>query len=128
MFRCVSISLFILLFGFSFLFSNALIVKFVSGDFYPPFIWLDNNENLKGLSIDLLEPLKSKTGLDFEIKLISFHKALNFIKMGNVDMINLLFRALKREKYMIFSNPILEVESKKNIPNFSLNCMIIFLS
>lgn len=100
-------SLFILACVFSF--SDT--IKVVSGDFYPPFIWVDESGNPQGFSAELLDLLEKETGLDFELELMPFSEALERIENGKADMINLIFKTPEREKYILFSKPLFEIES-----------------
>lgn len=100
-------SLFILACVFSF--SDT--IKFVSGDFYPPFIWVDASGNPQGFSVEFLDLLEKETGLDFELELMPFSEALERIENGKADMINLIFKTPEREKYILFSKPLFEIES-----------------
>ncbi|MCD6546090.1 MAG: transporter substrate-binding domain-containing protein, partial [Thermotogae bacterium] len=109
-FKCFAFFIFVS-FMVASVFPNTKIVKVVSGDFYPPFIWVDDEGNPQGFSVDFFKLLKEKTKLNFELKPMRFSDALQQIKTGKADMINFIFKTPEREKYMLFSNPILEVKS-----------------
>lgn len=99
------------LFIFACVFSFSDPIKVVSGDFYPPFIWVDESGNPQGFSVELLDLLEKETGLDFELELMPFSEALERIENGKADMINLIFKTPEREKYILFSKPLFEIES-----------------
>jgi polar amino acid transport system substrate-binding protein len=83
----------------------------VSGDYYPPFFWLDEEGNPQGLSVDLLHQMEEKTPLHFEITALPFALALEKTANGEFDMINLIFKTPEREKTLLFSQPVLRIES-----------------
>ncbi|WP_369017735.1 transporter substrate-binding domain-containing protein [Thermatribacter velox] len=95
------------------------VVQVVSGDYYPPFFWLDEEGNPQGITVDLLEKLEEKTLLRFEITALPFASALEKTASGQFDMINLIFKTPEREKQLLFSQPVLRIEgwvyARKNI-------------
>ncbi|AEH51768.1 HD domain-containing phosphohydrolase [Pseudothermotoga thermarum] len=87
----------------------ATTVKFVTGDFYPPFIWISESGEPVGISIEILKLLEKKTNLTFDIEVLPFHKALEKILSNEADMINLIFKTTEREKYLVFTDPVFTV-------------------
>lgn len=86
-------------------------VKFVSGDFYPPFIYRNERGEAVGISIEILKAIEKVSDLRFNVELMPFSKALELVKNGEADMINLIFRTPEREKFFLFSKPVLQVQS-----------------
>lgn len=86
-------------------------VRFVSGDFYPPFIYRDEHGTMVGISIEILKALEKVSDLKFSVELMPFSKALELIENGEADMINLIFKTPERERTFLFSKPILQVQS-----------------
>lgn len=86
-------------------------VRFVSGDFYPPFIYRDERGTMVGISIEILKALEKVSDLRFTVELMPFSKALEFVESGKADMINLIFKTPERERSLLFSKPILQVQS-----------------
>lgn len=86
-------------------------VKFVSGDFYPPFIYRNERQELVGISVEILKAIEKVSDLRFDIELMPFSEALKLVETGQADMINLIFKTPEREKMFLFSKPILKVQS-----------------
>lgn len=110
----------VLLSGFSLLSAQETKpVKVVSGDHYPPFFWLDEEENPRGIAMDILHRLEEKVPVHFEIHSLPFAEALEKTASGEFDMLNLIFKTPEREKKLLFSRPVLKIESwvyaRKNI-------------
>ncbi len=85
---------------------------FVSGDHYPPFVWQDENGDIVGITVQILELLERKLGVKFQIKLMPFSEALKSLQDGEADIINFIFKTPEREKLFLFSKPVLNLESK----------------
>lgn len=86
-------------------------VKFVSGDFYPPFIYRNERQEVVGISVEILKAIEKVSDLRFDIELMPFSEALKLVETGQADMINLIFKTPEREKMFLFSKPILRVQS-----------------
>jgi len=67
-------------------------VKFVSGDFYPPFIYRNERGEVVGISIEILKAIEKVSELRFDVELLPFSEALRFVESGQADMINLIFK------------------------------------
>ncbi|WP_041081133.1 HD domain-containing phosphohydrolase [Thermotoga profunda] len=100
-------------------------VKFVSGEEYPPFIWIDETGKPAGITVQILQLLEKKLGISFDIELLPFSQALEKLQTGQADMINFIFKTPEREKVFLFSEPVMNVESRVyfrkslNIKSFS---------
>lgn len=86
-------------------------VKFVSGDFYPPFIYRNERGEVVGISVDILRAIEKVSELRFDVELLPFSEALRFVESGQADMINLIFKTPERERVFLFSKPILRIQS-----------------
>jgi len=86
-------------------------VKFVSGDFYPPFIYRNERGEVVGISIEILKAIEKVSELRFDVELLPFSEALRFVESGQADMINLIFKTPERERVFLFSKPILRIQS-----------------
>ncbi|WP_448523844.1 HD domain-containing phosphohydrolase [Pseudothermotoga sp.] len=86
-------------------------VKFVSGDFYPPFIYRNERGEVVGISIEMLKAIEKVSELRFDVELLPFSKALSLVESGQADMINLIFKSPERERVFLFSKPILRIRS-----------------
>ncbi|MCD6156077.1 MAG: transporter substrate-binding domain-containing protein [Candidatus Atribacteria bacterium] len=109
-----------LLSGFSLLSAQETkLIKVVSGNHYPPFFWLDEKGNPRGIAMDILHRLEEKVPVHFEIHSLPFAEALEKTASGEFDMLNLIFKTPEREKKLLFSRPVLRTESwvytRKNI-------------
>ncbi|KAF2957321.1 hypothetical protein AS159_09890 [Thermotoga sp. Ku-13t] len=86
-------------------------VRFVSGDFYPPFIYRNERQEVVGISVEILKAIEKASDLRFDVELMPFSEALKFVETGQADMINLIFKTPEREKIFLFSKPILKIQS-----------------
>ncbi len=86
-------------------------VKFVSGDFYPPFIYRNERGEVVGISVDILRAIEKVSELRFDIELRPFSEALSLVETNQADMINLIFKTPERERVFLFSKPILRIRS-----------------
>ncbi|MEJ5230217.1 MAG: HD domain-containing phosphohydrolase [Pseudothermotoga sp.] len=87
-------------------------LTFVSGDYYPPFIWKDENGNIAGITVQILELIEKKIDVDFQIELMPFSEALRRLEEGKADVINFIFKTPEREKIFLFSDPVMNLETK----------------
>ncbi|MGB9821204.1 MAG: HD domain-containing phosphohydrolase [Pseudothermotoga sp.] len=100
-------------------------IKFVSGEEYPPFIWKDETGKPAGITVQILQLLEKKLDISFEIELMPFSQALEKLQTGQADMINFIFKTPEREKFLLFSEPVMNLESRVyfrkslNIKSFS---------
>jgi len=86
-------------------------VNFVSGDFYPPFIYRNERGEVVGISIEILRAIEKVSELRFDVELLPFSEALSLVESAQADMINLIFRTPERERVFLFSKPILRIRS-----------------
>lgn len=95
------------------------LVKVVSGDYYPPFFWQDERGTPRGITIDILHRMEEKIPVRFEVSSLPFSEALEKTASGEFDMLNFIFKTPEREKKLLFSAPVLQIESwvwvRKNI-------------
>ena len=68
-----------------------------------PFISDFNNGELSGLGIDIAREIAARTGLDIEINLYPWKRALFMMKHGKADMLIGPYKSKERLDYMIFS-------------------------
>jgi|GEM_PF-386727 len=87
-------------------------LTFVSGDHYPPFIWKDKDGNIVGISVQVLELIEKKVDVKFQIELMPFSEALRKLQDGEADIINFIFKTPEREKIFLFSEPVMNLETK----------------
>jgi polar amino acid transport system substrate-binding protein len=71
---------------------------------FPPFSFLVN-EQLSGFTIDYLELLEEKTGIDFEIVQGTWKQNFTAFRQGEVDLITGISFTEERSGYTLFSDP-----------------------
>lgn len=115
----------VFLLAFPLLIFSTQTIKFVSGEEYPPFIWKDETGRPAGITVQILQLLEKKLDISFEIELMPFSQALGKLQTGQADMINFIFKTPEREKFLLFSEPVMNLESRVyfrkslNIKSFS---------
>lgn len=70
-----------------------------------PFEFVDEFGNHKGLSLDLLRLIGTKTGLSFAFEANVFSQSLESVQNKQRDLISSLYKNNKREKHLLFSIP-----------------------
>ncbi|GEM_PF-4163750 len=77
----------------------------VGGDiFLPPFSFQDNNNNLTGFSIDILNAIGKKIGINFSYTPMNLYQAEQSLKNNNIDLILGLEYSLESEKKFSLSD------------------------
>ncbi len=71
---------------------------------FPPFSFLINNQ-LSGFTIDYLELLEQKTGIEFEIVSGTWKQNFTAFRQGRVDIITGISFTEERNSYTLFSDP-----------------------
>lgn len=64
----------------------------------------------EGLSFELLSLIFDELGVDFEINLVPWGRAIKSVTHGKIDGIPLLMKNSEREKSMVFSLPLIETK------------------
>lgn len=72
----------------------------VMTDIWPPFRMLDEQGELVGLDIDLLEQLSLRTGLQFEVRRAPWARGLAALQQGKADLMTGLAKTPEREQYI----------------------------
>ncbi len=62
----------------------------------------------EGMSHDIVAEIFSRLGLEFEIRLVPWARALKTVEHGEADGLPMLMRNEEREAYMVFTDMILE--------------------
>ena len=75
---------------------------------FKPFSFVEQYKH-QGLSVDILEKISTISGLEFDIKLSYWSKALNSFKENKVDMISGISHTKKRENFALFTEPFYEI-------------------
>ncbi|MFJ4193500.1 transporter substrate-binding domain-containing protein [Pseudomonas sp. NPDC089534] len=85
------------------------VVRVVVNEAFAPLTFFDSDGNLRGISADLLELIRLRTGLRFEIRRgRSDSEMIDQLESDQADLIAALLPSAKREKHLSFSRPYLE--------------------
>ena len=85
------------------------LVKVGVGPDWAPFDFVNSDGEYAGIANDYLTLISKKTGLEFELIVDEWNNNLEKIKNRDIDLLNALYKSEKREKYMEFSKPYLEI-------------------
>ncbi|RJT44359.1 transporter substrate-binding domain-containing protein [Rahnella woolbedingensis] len=77
-------------------------------DGFAPLTFTDDDDNYRGITIDMLSQIRLRTGLDFEIKSAdSVSEMMQMLSHGSADMIGALTPSPQRQSGLTFSRPYL---------------------
>ncbi len=83
-------------------------VRVVVDESFAPLTFFDGNGNLRGISADLLELIRLRTGLQFDIRHASgVSDMLSQVRQGKADLIAAIIPSEEREQSLQFSRPYL---------------------
>ncbi len=85
------------------------IVKVGVGPDWAPFDFVNNDGKYSGIANDYLSLITQKTGLRFETIVDKWSNNLAKIKAEKIDLLNAVYYSDKRNKYMSFTKPYLEI-------------------
>jgi PAS domain S-box-containing protein len=73
---------------------------------YPPFIFVDTDGKLKGMSLDYMTLLEQKLGVKFQVlESTNLASILDQVRQGEADVVTSLMQTPERAEYMIFTPP-----------------------
>lgn len=84
---------------------------------YPPYIYAAD-QNLQGISIDLLSTLLTETNIKAEINIYPWKRALRLVEAGELDAVFPALKTLERERYLQFMD---DVFYEEHVSAFYLN-------
>jgi len=85
------------------------VVRVVINEAYAPLTFLDANGNFRGITADLLELVRLRTGLNFEIKRVQgMTEMMKQVIEGQADVIGAMIPSNERESQLSFSRPYLD--------------------
>ncbi len=95
-----------ILFSLMLIFSTQLLAKkFTIGiDNWTPFVYFENNEP-KGLTVEVFKKLAKELNYDIEFKHIPWSRALNMMKNGEIDAMGNLSFSKKRAEFIEYAKP-----------------------
>lgn len=76
---------------------------------WPPFDFADKNDKHAGLSADYIREIEKCTGLKINVVPGVWSYVLNKAKKGEYDGISASVKTLKRQEYLLFSEPFIEI-------------------
>jgi two-component system cell cycle sensor histidine kinase/response regulator CckA len=85
--------------------SSSRIIRVVMDDNYPPYIFKDSEGRLKGILIDQWRLWEQKTGIRAELSAMDWAEAQRRMQAGEFDVIDTIFRSVKREQIYDFTKP-----------------------
>jgi PAS domain S-box-containing protein len=91
------------------------VVRVVSDDNYPPYLFRDADGRVEGYLVDLWQLWEKKTGVRVELTATVWSEAQAMMSRGEADVIDLLYRTPAREGLYEFSAPY----STQNVQIFS---------
>lgn len=85
------------------------VVKVVVNETLAPLSFFDSDGNFRGITADLLEMIRLRTGLRFEIQRTrSLNTMIEMVNNHDTDIISAISPSISREKALNFSRPYLE--------------------
>lgn len=98
------------------------VVQFATDPWPPFFLETDSDRVTQGLGVELVKAIFARIpGVTPEFPKLPWKRALLEVEHGSKDALALLLRSKKREKYMVFSAPVMKTEgvlffNKKRFP------------
>lgn len=89
--------------------SSARVLRVVTDDNYPPFIFRKPNGQLEGYVVDFWKLWQKKTGIEVQLSATEWADAQRRLQRGDADAIDLMFKTPGREPYYDFSAPFISV-------------------
>ena len=85
------------------------VVKVVVNETFAPLTFFDTDGNFRGITADLLELIRLRTGLSFEIQRgRDVNAIIKQVEVGKADIIGAITPSVEREAQLSFSRPYLE--------------------
>lgn len=85
-------------------------IRIVMDDNYPPYVFRDDQGQLKGIIIDQWRLWEKKTGIHVEITGMDWGEAQRKMQAGKFDVIDTLFRNKERETIYDFTKPYARID------------------
>ncbi len=84
-------------------------IRIAPDPYFPPIEWIDNGNNYKGISADVMKLIKDQLGVDFEVvKTKSWQEVLEKARNKEIDLLPAAAQTPERAEYMDFSSSYLE--------------------
>jgi len=85
-----------------------IIVKVAGDNNFPPYEFLDDNNNYTGFNVDIMRAIALATGMEIEYYPMAWDEACDKLKKGEVDVIQGMKYTRERDMYYDFSEEYLE--------------------
>lgn len=87
------------------------VIKVGAFNDYPPFGFLDQAGNVKGISVDYWRMLAKRLNFTIQFQPMAFARQLESLKNGQVDSLAGIFPLKERQQYFDFSQPFAEINT-----------------
>lgn len=68
----------------------------------PPYVYLDENKQPKGIFIDKLDRVKNETGMQINILVLPWARAMSEVKNGHIDALMPTLSSEQRKEFLVF--------------------------
>jgi PAS domain S-box-containing protein len=85
-------------------------IHVVMDDNYPPYVFKDEQGELKGIVVDQWRLWEKKTGIRAELTGMDWGEAQKRMQAGEFDVIDTIFKTEKREVYLEFTRPYAKID------------------
>jgi len=85
-----------------------IVVKVAGDNNFPPYEFLDDNNNYTGFNVDIMRAVALATGMEIEYYPMTWDEACDKLKNGEVDIIQGMKYTRERDMYYDFSDEYLE--------------------
>ncbi|MBN2795276.1 MAG: transporter substrate-binding domain-containing protein [Clostridia bacterium] len=110
--KILTILIIILLFNFP-IWSDSKLpdeITVVMDNNYPPYVFFDENNELKGILIDEWALFEERTGIKVKLNAMNWNDALIAMENGEYDVIDTIFKNPQREKIYAFTDSYAEID------------------
>lgn len=77
---------------------------------YPPYTYGELGGQVSGgIGVEIVKELFNRLGVEVEFELVPWKRALKMVEVGRADGTNLLMHTVDRERYLVFTDTVLEV-------------------
>lgn len=114
--KVLLVFMFFTLFPFTHVLAEEQVYRIGTEKAFPPFSYLNQNGELQGLSIAILERVADKNDVKFEFIPMDGKQAEEALKRGEIDGVAGVTYSIDKEKYMDFSTPYFTMSDSLVIP------------
>lgn len=72
---------------------------------YPPYYYTDSKGAWKGMSLEVLKRVVKKSGYTLYVETVPWSRAMNYIKLGRIDLMLNVTQTAERARFMDFIGP-----------------------